>query len=169
MTDRAGQGFAAPMPLLLLLVAVPIIEVALFVVVGGWLGLWPTLALVLLTAGGGLALLRSQGLAALGRLRAAFARGGDPLDPIAHGALILLAGLLLLTPGFFTDSVGLLLCVPAIRSALIARLGPLLAARAVAIRPQPEVIDGEWRDWPGPPEGPGAAPDTGRLPRNPQP
>ncbi len=105
--------------LFLIFVAVPIIEIALFIKVGGAIGLLPTLAIVVLTAVAGTALMRQQGMRALDRLRASLEAGGDPVGPIAHGALILVAGVLLLTPGFFTDSVGLLLLIPAVRAQVI--------------------------------------------------
>lgn len=115
----------------LALVAVPIIEIALFIELGGWVGLWPTLALVVATAILGGILLRAQGFAALRRMQGAMEAGEDPRGPIAHGAMILVAGLLMLTPGFFTDTIGFALLVPPIRSALIAWAGPRLAARVV--------------------------------------
>lgn len=103
--------------------AIPLVEIALFILVGGWIGLWPTLGLVLLTAILGTLLVRREGARALGDLREAMARLGDPTRPLAHGAAILFAGALLLTPGFFTDAVGLLLLVPAVRAALFRQLG----------------------------------------------
>ena len=125
--------------LLALFVAIPIVEIALFIQVGGWIGVWPTIAIVFLTAVAGTALVRSQGLAVLRRLQASVAEGGDPMGPIAHGALILVAGVLLLTPGFFTDSVGLMLLVPPVRAAVIrwgaARVTMVGAARMRAGRP----------------------------------
>ena len=107
------------MPLLLLFIIVPIIEIALFIQVGGWLGLWPTLLIVVLTALAGTMLLRSQGMAALARLNDSLNTGQNPVDPIVHGAMILAAGLLLLTPGFFTDGVGFALLIPPVRATLI--------------------------------------------------
>src|SRR5210317_484928 len=101
--------------LFVIFVVVPIVEIALFIEVGGFLGLWPTLAIVVLTALAGSALLRSQGFATLETLQNNLRTGGDPINPIAHGALILVAGVLLLTPGFFTDSVGLSLMIPQVR------------------------------------------------------
>ncbi len=100
-------------------VGVPILEIALFIQVGGLIGLVPTLAIVVLTALIGTALMRAQGLQALESLRRTLEGGGNPVSPIAHGALILVAGVLLLTPGFFTDAVGLALLVPPIRARLI--------------------------------------------------
>jgi UPF0716 protein FxsA len=105
--------------LFILFVAVPIIEIALFIQVGGWIGLWPTLAIVVLTAAVGTVLVRTQGLQTLRTLQANVERGGDPMGPIAHGALILLAGVLLLTPGFFTDAVAVALLIPPVRAAVI--------------------------------------------------
>lgn len=105
--------------LFLVFVTVPIIEIALFIQVGGWIGLWPTLAIVVLTAVAGTMLVRVQGLQTLARLQNSLAEGGDPVNPIAHGALILVAGVLLLTPGFFTDALGLSLLIPAVRARLI--------------------------------------------------
>lgn len=107
------------MPIFLLLVAVPIIEIALFIQVGGWLGLWPTIGIVILTAAIGTMLLRAQGLAALGELQRRLATGEDPSATLAHGAMILVAGILLLTPGFFTDAVGFMLLTPPVRAVAI--------------------------------------------------
>jgi UPF0716 protein FxsA len=108
--------------LILIFVGLPILEIALFVEIGGAIGLLPTLAIILLTAILGTAIVRWQGLRALDRLRASVETGGDPVGPIAHGALILVAGVLLVLPGFFTDALGLLLLVPPVRGLLI-RLG----------------------------------------------
>lgn len=107
------------MPLLILFVAIPIIEIGLFIQVGGWLGLWPTLGIVILTAIIGTYLLRLQGMAALARLQNNIQSGQSPMDPIVHGAMILVAGVLLLTPGFFTDAVGFALLMPPVRALVI--------------------------------------------------
>ena len=131
------------MPLFLLFVAVPILEIALFIEVGGLIGLWPTLAIVVLTALAGTVLVRTQGLQTLRQLQANLAQGRDPVSPIAHGALILVAGILLLTPGFFTDTVGLCLLIPPLRAALIrwgaSRLTITVAGRVAptGARPSP--------------------------------
>lgn len=108
-----------PLLFLILFIAVPIIEIALFIQVGDLIGLWRTLGIVILTAILGTFLLRLQGMAALQRLQTSLNEGGNPVDPIVHGALILAAGLLLLTPGFFTDAVGFSLLVPPVRAAII--------------------------------------------------
>ena len=108
--------------LFLIFVTVPIIEIALFIQVGGALGLLPTLAIVVLTAVIGTYLVRSQGLAEIARLQRSFKELSDPTEPLAHGAMILASGLLLLTPGFFTDGVGFALLMPPVRSALLSYL-----------------------------------------------
>ncbi len=110
------------MYLFLAFLLVPIIEIALFIQVGGLIGLWPTLAIVVLTAILGTALVRTQGRMALANLQRSFAELDDPTEPLAHGAMILLSGVLLLTPGFFTDAVGFALLVPGIRVAVFRYL-----------------------------------------------
>ena len=102
--------------LFLAFLAVPLIEIALFIQVGGALGLFPTLAIVVLTAILGTYLVRAQGAMALGQLRGSLNSFSDPTEPLAHGAMILFSGALLLTPGFFTDAMGFLLLIPAFRS-----------------------------------------------------
>ncbi|MBN9886096.1 FxsA family protein [Salipiger abyssi] len=108
--------------LFLAFLLVPIVEIALFIQVGGLIGLWPTLAIVVLTAMLGTWLVRSQGLRAMSDLQGSFSRLEDPSAPLAHGAMILLAGALLLTPGFFTDAVGFALLSPPVRVAVMRYL-----------------------------------------------
>lgn len=139
-----------------LFVAVPIVEIALFIQVGGLIGLWQTLAIVVLTAIGGTMLLRTQGLQALGRLQSSVTDGKNPMDPIAHGALILIAAVMLLTPGFFTDAVGLLLLLPPVRSFLIKSGAQRFATKGFVFvngqqmgqrpepQPDPTIFDGEY-------------------------
>jgi UPF0716 protein FxsA len=78
--------------LFLAFLAVPMIEIALFIQVGGLIGLWPTLAIVVLTAVIGTWLLRMQGAVALSNLRRSFSDLDDPSEPLAHGAMILFSG-----------------------------------------------------------------------------
>ncbi len=100
------------------LIVVPIIEIAVFINVGGVIGLWPTLAVVILTAMAGTFLLRQQGLATLHRAQKKLTSEELPLAELFDGACILFAGALLLTPGFVTDAVGLVLMAPPVRRAL---------------------------------------------------
>jgi len=138
--------------LFLLFLAVPLIEIALFISVGGAIGLFPTLAIVIITAVVGTWLVRSQGGQVLQELQRAFNDVRDPSEPLAHGAMILFAGALLLTPGFFTDAVGFALLIPAFRQAMFAtirqRVNVSSGFQATSYqphqrRPHPETIDGE--------------------------
>ena len=108
--------------LFLAFLAVPLIEIALFIQVGGLIGLWPTLGIVILTAILGAILVRTQGLMAMNDLRGSFSRLEDPSKPLAHGAMILFSGALLLTPGFFTDAIGFALLMPPVRNAIYKNL-----------------------------------------------
>lgn len=115
--------------LFIMFVAVPIIEIGLFIEVGGAIGLWPTLGIVILTAFVGTAMMRQQGTAALARLQSSFGGADNPISALADGAMILVAGVLLLTPGFFTDAFGLLLLIPPARAFIRSKIGPMIAAR----------------------------------------
>ena len=136
------------MPILILaaFIGVPLLEIAVFVQVGGWLGLLPTLGLVVLTAVLGTWELRAQGLATLARARAAVDAGRLPTREMFDGACLLLAGALLLTPGFVTDTAGLLLFIPAVR----AYLRSLLARHVSASVETRIFVDGAARDERGP-------------------
>jgi UPF0716 protein FxsA len=114
------------MRLFLILLIVPIVEIALFIEVGGLIGTWPTVAIVVLTAIVGTLMLRRQGLSALRSVQTRLGEGENPGRLLADGAMILVAGVLLVTPGFFTDAVGLALLVPAVRTLLWNWLAPRL-------------------------------------------
>ena len=101
--------------LLAMFIAVPIIEIALFIEIGGWIGLWPTLGIVIATAFAGTTLLRLQGLAVLRRVQESANRNELPVQEVFDGLCLLVAGVMLLTPGFFTDALGFLLFVPFFR------------------------------------------------------
>lgn len=111
------------MPLMTMFVLWPLVEIALFVTVGGAIGLWPTLAVVVGTAFLGSWLMRSRGAVALRDVQRAVEEFRDPAGPMADGALTMLAGLLLILPGFLTDVLGLALLVPAVRGLLRRRAG----------------------------------------------
>ncbi len=140
--------------LLLAFIAVPMIEIALFIQVGGVIGIWWTLLIVLLTAVAGSYLVRNQGLRELGNLQRSFSELQDPTEPLANGAMILFAGALLLTPGFFTDVVGLSLLVPSVRRAAFLWAKSRIKVQTFQTGPQPsqqprphdQVIDGEFEE-----------------------
>lgn len=137
--------------LFLLFLAVPLIEIGLFIQVGGAIGLFPTLAIVIVTAFLGTVLVRGQGAQALGQLQQSFNELRDPSEPLAHGAMILFAGALLLTPGFFTDAVGFALLVPGVRTAVMGYLRKRIKvsgfhAHAARQAPRDQTIDGTFTE-----------------------
>lgn len=141
--------------------AVPLIEIALFIQVGGAIGLWSTLGVVVLTAVIGTYLVRTQGALAMNNLRQSFGTLSDPSEPLAHGAMILVSGALLLTPGFFTDAVGFALLVPAIRSAVFRYLKSRVNIRSFEMGQNPrgradapDIIDGDFEEVPRDPNAP---------------
>jgi UPF0716 protein FxsA len=103
-------------------VATPILEIVLFIQIGGLIGIFPTILIVIVTAIVGSILLRVQGMAVMQRTSLALRAGELPVDPVIDGMSLLVAGALLLTPGFFTDAVGFLLFVPPFRRALARRI-----------------------------------------------
>jgi UPF0716 protein FxsA len=102
--------------LLILFITVPLIELYLFFKIGSRIGLAPTLIIIIVTGFLGAALTRIQGLRTLARFQQATAEGRMPHEEVLDGLMILVAGAVLLTPGFLTDAVGFLLLIPAFRT-----------------------------------------------------
>lgn len=148
-----------PLLILALLIGIPLVEIALFIEIGDEIGVWPTIGLCIATALAGSLMLRVQGLSTLMRARAALERDEMPVREMLDGIGLAIAGALLLTPGFATDTVGLLLFVPAIRRGIGRWLWHALVKSGrfhVAGMPFPggrhrggPVIDGEYRDITG--------------------
>ncbi|MEM6659898.1 MAG: FxsA family protein [Pseudomonadota bacterium] len=136
--------------LFLAFLAVPLIEIGLFIQIGGAIGLWPTLLIVVVTAVIGTILVRAQGAQALGQVRSSFNEMRDPSQALAHGAMILFSGALLLTPGFFTDAVGFALLIPGVRLAVFrwaqARINVQTFSSHPQHRPQSDIIEGEYAE-----------------------
>lgn len=130
--------------------AVPLIEIGLFIQIGGAIGLWSTLLIVVVTAVIGTMLVRAQGAQALGQVKSSFNEMRDPSEALAHGAMILFSGALLLTPGFFTDAVGFALLIPAVRLAVFkwarSRVNVATFASHPQQQPQSDVIEGEFSE-----------------------
>jgi UPF0716 protein FxsA len=145
------------LPLVFLL---PVVEMYLLIRVGGELGALPTIGLVIGAAVFGILLLRRQGPAALERVVARLQRGEMPATELAEGALLALAGLLLLVPGFCTDLAALVLLVPAARAWLATRLSARFGPPATARNGRHEIIEGEYERRP---ESADAAPSDSRL------
>ncbi len=145
--------------LLTLMVAVPIGEIAVFIEAGDQFGLWPTIGAVILTAIIGTAFLRIQGLSVIRRVQESLQRNELPVSEVFDGLCLLVAGALLLTPGFITDAVGFCLLVSPLRrmlASLIAnhliRSGKVQGLHAQGRRPTQNptgngpVIDGEFEE-----------------------
>lgn len=104
--------------ILLAFIGVPLIEIALFIQVGGIIGLWPTIAIVIATALAGTALIRQQGFNTLQSAQREIDAQRLPVRELFDGICLLFAGALLLTPGFLTDAVGFALLIPPLRQLL---------------------------------------------------
>lgn len=139
------------------LLSIPVIEIALFILVGGWIGLWPTLGLVVLAFVAGVSLLRAQGQNAVARMRDGVVQDADPSEQIVRGAMSLLAGMLLIVPGFLTDVVAITLLIPMVQKAAFAALrnrarmqgftmGVTVNGTARRARPDDRVIDADFED-----------------------
>ena len=99
----------------LFLIALPVLELALLIKTGQVVGLWPTLAMVVGAGVLGVVIMSRQGMSVARRTREAIAQGRPPVGPVLDGAFLLLAGALLITPGFLTDVMALTLLIPPIR------------------------------------------------------
>ena len=102
--------------LLILFTVVPLIELALLIKLGNLIGLWPTIFIVIATGVLGAALARSQGTRTVGAIRAELAQGRAPTESLLNGLLILVGGVVLLTPGLLTDLLGFSLLIPLTRN-----------------------------------------------------
>ncbi len=120
--------------LLLGILIVPVIEIGLFYVVGQWIGVWPTVVLVVFTTVLGTRIVFRQGRDTWLALNAQIASGESPSASLVDGAMILAAGVLLLIPGFFTDAIGFALLIPVIRSTLRGWFVNRKASRWVVVR-----------------------------------
>ena len=107
------------MKLFLLFLLAPIVEIALFIQLGGLIGLFPTLGVIIITAIVGAYLARTQFPLVIDQFRDAASHLKYPMNPILQAIAIFAGGLLLLTPGFFTDMIGFLLLIPYTREFLV--------------------------------------------------
>ena len=115
--------------LFIILVGVPIAEIAILIKVGKAIGFWETIGAVILTAIIGTHLLRQQGLATLKKVQASIDENRFPVNEVFDGLCLLFAGALLLTPGFITDAIGLALFVAPFRAVLRRGLRRVLVTR----------------------------------------
>ncbi len=119
--------------LFVLFIVVPIVEMFVLIKVGSLIGALPTVALVLLTAVVGVALIRAQGFSTLRRAQVRMAHGEVPAQEMIDGLCLAVGGVMLLTPGFVTDTFGFLLLVPGVRKWMLQGL----IARATIIGAAP--------------------------------
>lgn len=147
-----------------LFLAVPFAEIAVLIAVGQRIGALETITLMVAVSVGGAFLAKRQGLETLRRIRAELALGRVPGAEVVDGLVILLAGALLLTPGFITDGVALVMLLPPARAGLRRGLRRRFADRVVTVRAtsvgdDPGSEEGERGG--GPPGGPGRLPPGG--------
>jgi UPF0716 protein FxsA len=157
--------YAAAVPLLLLFlvfIVLPIAELYVIIKVGEAIGILPTLALLLVDGFVGAALARSQGRTAWRRFNEALAASRVPAKEVFDGAAIIFGGALLLSPGFITDVLGILLLLPPTR----AMLRKLLAGTARRVGPARTAFF-VYDRIPGTPRGPARGPAPGPAPRRP--
>jgi len=136
-----------------LFILIPLIEIYLFIEVGSRIGALNTILLVLFTAITGVALLRRQGLSTLRNVQRQMQAGEVPAAGMLEGMLLFFAGALLLTPGFFTDSIGFLLMIPPLRKAialwLLERSGWIVQIQTPSQRHRERddshIIEGEYK------------------------
>lgn len=130
-----------------LLIGLPLIEISLFVTIGSAIGLMATLLVIVATGMAGMALIRAQGGAS--RMKE-FRSQADPLSPLAHKAMLVAAGILLILPGFLTDTLGLLLVLPPVRKLVMRRIAAKVRRGAQAQtqtrHADTATIDGEFID-----------------------
>lgn len=123
--------------LVLVFIFVPLADLALLIKVGAVLHFFPTVALVITTGILGAGLARRQGLRTFATINSELASGHMPTDQLIEGLMILLAGAVLITPGFLTDLMGLALLIPPVRrvfrAALVRHFESRIAARQIQV------------------------------------
>lgn len=98
--------------LLLLIIVIPMLELFILVKIGTVIGFWPTVGICILTGVLGASLARIQGFLTLQRIQMELQQGQMPADKMLDGLLILIGGIVLLTPGFITDALGFAMLIP---------------------------------------------------------
>jgi UPF0716 protein FxsA len=140
------------LPLVLLFIVVPIAELAVIIQVGGLIGVWWTIALLVADSILGSVLLRAQGRSAWMRFNAAVQSGRIPAREVLDGALVITGGVLLLTPGFISDIFGIVLLIPPTRALVRMIVARRLERRMVSAatrtrtRTRPYDVDGTATD-----------------------
>lgn len=133
------------MPILLVFLAVPLVEIVLFIQLGGALGVLGTLLEIFASGALGVFLMRLEPHRNTADIRAALEQDRSPASPMAHSALRMIGAVLLVLPGFLTDGLGLLLLVPALRMLALRRI-----IKRTRPKPGDDIIDGEYTAAPDP-------------------
>jgi len=115
----------------LFFIAIPIIEVILFITVGKYIGLWNTIFIIITTGIIGAILVKSQGITILNNALEEIRSNKMPILSIFEGVAILIAGAFLLTPGFLTDTIGCVLLIPKARNIIINYITSYLKKRTI--------------------------------------
>ena len=136
------------MPLLLLFIGLPILEIYLIIHIGHILGAFNTIAIIIVTAILGITLLRTQGLQMIMRAQKTMQQGELPTTELMEGIILLVSGALLLTPGFFTDALGFLGLVPFTRNLILEKFIQQIFSRLKTGKTQDShIIEGQyWKD-----------------------
>ena len=132
------------------IILLPLIEIAVFIAVGSAIGIFLTVLLTVLTAIAGTVMLRQQGLSLVMRMQSELDAGRVPGEDIMHGAMIVMASVLLLIPGFITDIIGLLLFIPPVRNALarfIVARADVVIVQGGTVHRGDRVVDLDEGDW----------------------
>jgi UPF0716 protein FxsA len=124
--------------LLFLFIFIPIIELYLLIQVGAKIGFAPTLGLIVFTGILGASLARQQGLSTLARIQNEIKSGRTPTDGLIEGAMIVVGGIVLLTPGILTDIFGFALMVPKFRKSIVLSLKKAFSGNFSTINPNPK-------------------------------
>ncbi len=152
------------MPFLLLaILSLPLIEIAVLIFVGSNIGVFPTIGLIILTGFLGMLLLRIQGFAVLSRIRTEMDNGQIPDKSMADAAMIALAGVFLIIPGFVSDIIGILLFLPPVRALIRAAIGRRVTVVRSSSDMRPDVVDLDPADYHRTDSNPDA-PSPWRLP-----
>lgn len=131
-----------------LFVVLPYLEIVAFTVLGGAIGIFPTLFLILFTGMVGAAMAKQGGIESWQRIQRTMREGKDPSKEMINGLLLLVAGIALIIPGFITDIIGLLLLLPFVRELVIEHLAKRWHVSSIVTPPRqeesnddPEIID----------------------------
>ena len=130
---------------IILFIAVPLAEIWLIIEIGGLIGVWPTIAILLADSLLGAVLLNRQGRTAWRRFKQALTEHRVPHREVLDGVLIVFGGALLLTPGFLTDVVGFILLIPPTRSLVRGVLTRYISLRVSSGRTAAPTAQSRWR------------------------